>query len=1276
MERKFRKIVSIVTIVVMIAAMMPVAALASLAAADGDDVLTGLTHVDVGNASRSSNGFTYTFTVPYKDSSSPLVLDGKLSFTHNQSVYTDVVLSLGGTTSIAVPGSAALTVTFYPVERDAGPFTTTYTIAAVAAPYNPPQFSGNISKTVSGPGTLSFLQADFTNVFQNNDSAGLSHISISGMNPTSGKLTYGSGDYVFGTKIAVADIGNLKFAANAVSIAANVSYNVTGYYFNDDSNSEASITGPALNITVTPTTPDSLSLGKIKHSERLNFSNTIRTNLSTICNTVTAQNLDYITFTSLPTAGQGVLYINYGVTGQQRALTTADKIYCSSNTTVSDGYHITAVTFVPTAKYNGTVTMSYKAVAVGGAEYTASMTLTVVGEVSYSTDTKTPIKFSASAFNAICGVELGTTLDSVKFTLPGSNDGSLRLDYVSSTNTGSPVNATTSYYNSDSSTPNISSITFVPPTTAKTVTISYTATSGSSSYTGQVVITVALADPARVVYETDGITPVQFNASHFNTASVSATGRDLTRVQFTSVTSSYGRLYYNYVSSSSNDGFVNTGTDYYNSSSGSNRLGLVYFVPNVNATNTVTFSYTGYNNQGVSFIGTVVINITKANETTVKYETDNQTPLSFSAASFNTASNSATGSNLSYIRFSSLPSTTSQGTLYYNYNKNTNTGTTVSTSGTNDSSTNNSYYYSASSSLRSINDLTFVPRSSYTGTVTFNYSGVATNGATFTGTVQIVVSPQNENAITYSVSPASSVKFDDDDFNAVCKKLNNNRNLDYVMFTLPSTSQGRLYLNYVSSSSTGTAVSASTSYYRSGTPAISNISFVPTSGYLGKVTINYIGYDTNGNSFNGQVIITVENKAQTTVYYSAQAGETITFVPTDFQNACLSYTGANLNYVTFTLPSTTYGTLYQNYGTSSSAVVSSGTRYYRSGTSPLISTVSFVPRSGYSGAVTINYAGVDANGTSYSGKVEIFIYNSGAANIAFQTMGGAAVAFDAASFNSACSLRTGAALDYVTFTLPSTTYGVLYYDYVSSSNYGSLVSSATRYGYSSTPGVGRVTFVPVSGFVGPATIYYTGYNVNGHSYTGTITVTLARASKYFTDVTIAYSWASAAIDTLYEKGVVTGVGNNRYNPAGNITRGDFMLMLYRALDLKANTSGTSQFSDVPKGSYYHDAILVAKALGIALGDNNRFRPNEAITRQDAMVLTIRVLNSVGKNLSKGTMADLNSFSDRNQVADYAVEAVATLVKAKLIQGSGGKINPTSNMTRAEMAVFLDRVLKI
>ncbi|MPM48117.1 hypothetical protein SDC9_94839 [bioreactor metagenome] len=444
------------------------------------------------------------------------------------------------------------------------------------------------------------------------------------------------------------------------------------------------------------------------------------------------------------------------------------------------------------------------------------------------------------------------------------------------------------------------------------------------------------------------------------------------------------------------------------------------------------------------------------------------------------------------------------------------------------------------------------------------------------------------------------------------------------------------------------------------------------------MTISYTGYDTDGESYSGTIKITVGSTDVDTVTYSTSKNETVVFRGRDFNNVCDDADYDTLNYIKITtLPSSSYGKLYYGYTSDSSKGTTVGTStklYYDTDDTPYLDKVAFIPYSGYTGTVTISYTGYDTDGESYSGIIKITVNSID--DITYTTTSNAKVTFSVTDFNNVCSDATDENLAYVKFTLPSSSYGKLYYNYTSSTSYTSVVSAGVSYYKSSTPYLAYVSFVPASGYSGTVSISYTGYSSGGDSYSGTvkIVVTAASVSKYFTDVSSSYTWAAESIDYLYGKGVVKGTGTSSYSPGSNITRGDFILMLYRALDLSATTSGN--FTDVAKGSYYYDAIAVAKALGIAKGSDGYFYPSTPLTRQDAMALVYRAMQVKKISITAGTNSDLASFTDKSSVSSYATTAVATLVKAKVVVGSSGKINPSGNLTRAEMAVILYRVLKL
>lgn len=178
--------------------------------------------------------------------------------------------------------------------------------------------------------------------------------------------------------------------------------------------------------------------------------------------------------------------------------------------------------------------------------------------------------------------------------------------------------------------------------------------------------------------------------------------------------------------------------------------------------------------------------------------------------------------------------------------------------------------------------------------------------------------------------------------------------------------------------------------------------------------------------------------------------------------------------------------------------------------------------------------------------------------------------------------------------------------------------------------------------------------------------------KKFDDLT-NYSWAETQINALVEKGVINGVSETEFAPANNIKRADFLVMAMRLAGI--TDTPADNFDDVAAGSYYYNAVGMAKQLGITSGaGNNQFLPETNITRQDMFVLAYNLLKNQGIITQDADVSVLDSYADAADVADYAKVAVATLLENGFVNGDDtNRINPVNNATRAESAVFLYNV---
>ena len=763
--------------------------------------------------------------------------------------------------------------------------------------------------------------------------------------------------------------------------------------------------------------------------------------------------------------------------------------------------------------------------------------------------------------------------------------------------------------------------------------------------------------------------PLDLTAKEFKDICQLKNGRNASYVTFTPPSASKGVLYYNYTPGQYSQKVDGT-TKYYLSSNPS--LEKVTFVPAENFTGTVSVPYRCTDTTGGSYSGTMTINVYAsegAGSGGVEYTTGIGQRVTLNASDFNSACMEANDRTLSYIYFEELPPA-SQGILYYNY--------TSSSSNRVDTATR----YNRSGTGSRISNITFVPASNFSGDVTVPYTGYDAAGQTYKDNLVIHVSDA-AGTVYYSTDVGGLVTFRAEDFNEACQRANNS-SLNYVTFTPPSSSVGTLYRNYRSSSNTGSKVSASTRFYRGGTPSVSDITFVPKSRYEGTVSIPFTGRDAAGEEFEGTVSISVGTGAGRVVKYSTASGGMVRFSASDFNAVCRSATGDDLNYLSFELPASRYGTLYYQYNTArgSGTLVSTTNSYYRSGSGRLLDDVYFVSAN-VNGVASFQYTARSTGGERFTGTVEVAIGNAGldsGVSSGTRYIGSSTpITLHTQDFEAACQSAVGGTLSHIRFTsLPSEDVGRLYMNYESPSRPGGVATTTSNYTASSGLTIGQLSFVAKAGYQGQVYIPYTGYSTQGGTFSGSVTIDISTGycATPFYDVASGWDWAKPSVEFLRYAGVSNGYSNGSFRPSRSISRGEFTLMVCRAFGFDTSAK-VSSFPDVPASSPYAGAVATARSMGIVEGSGGRFRPDSPITRQSAMTIICRAMKAAGEKLPVTGSSVLNGYSDQARIASHARESVAALVSLGVVKGSSDmRINPTRSISRAEMAVILHRVLTL
>lgn len=199
------------------------------------------------------------------------------------------------------------------------------------------------------------------------------------------------------------------------------------------------------------------------------------------------------------------------------------------------------------------------------------------------------------------------------------------------------------------------------------------------------------------------------------------------------------------------------------------------------------------------------------------------------------------------------------------------------------------------------------------------------------------------------------------------------------------------------------------------------------------------------------------------------------------------------------------------------------------------------------------------------------------------------------------------------------------------------------------------------------------YSFTMPSGTANVYVRFSGSGLPFADVPSG-SWYYDDIAYVYDAGLMTGLTATAFGPNLSTTRGMIVTILWRMENEPAAKHGCP-FADVRRGSYYEQAIAWASENGIVTGfDSSTFAPDRAITREQLAAILFRF--AAYRGMDAVTLREnLSSFQDQAAISAYAVSALNWAVGEGLMQGTGDKLEPTGNATRAQVAAMLRRFMQ-
>ena len=204
--------------------------------------------------------------------------------------------------------------------------------------------------------------------------------------------------------------------------------------------------------------------------------------------------------------------------------------------------------------------------------------------------------------------------------------------------------------------------------------------------------------------------------------------------------------------------------------------------------------------------------------------------------------------------------------------------------------------------------------------------------------------------------------------------------------------------------------------------------------------------------------------------------------------------------------------------------------------------------------------------------------------------------------------------------------------------------------------------------------------IDGKHYAKINSLTNSTYSVIYNPITfkdVEEHWAKDSINDMGSRLIIAGRDKETFDPQAEITRAEFASIVVKGLGLMRAGTGVDSYKDVSKSDWYYDTVSIASEYGIIKGyEDETFGANNKITREEAMVMMMRAMKIANVDTTVTNEDEiLSKFEDNKDIKDWAKESVAACVKQELANGSFGKLWVDNNITRAETATIVERMLQ-
>lgn len=158
-----------------------------------------------------------------------------------------------------------------------------------------------------------------------------------------------------------------------------------------------------------------------------------------------------------------------------------------------------------------------------------------------------------------------------------------------------------------------------------------------------------------------------------------------------------------------------------------------------------------------------------------------------------------------------------------------------------------------------------------------------------------------------------------------------------------------------------------------------------------------------------------------------------------------------------------------------------------------------------------------------------------------------------------------------------------------------------------------------------------------------------------------------AVESLTTQSIMNGYIDDTFKPNAPATRAEVakVLAIAKGLDLQNVTD--PGFADVPQNHPYYAFIAALANNNIASGSNNKFNPNQTVTRGQVSKMLVRTFDL--KGTKKMPFKDANSSGFKNEITSMYANAITVGI-------SSTAFGINKPVTRGQLALFIHRIQKL